>query len=1052
MTAPCACESCGSDLLANARFCHACGASIERASRPAEYKQVTVLFADVVQSMTIAAAVGEERLREIMSDLVNRAGVVVQRYGGTIDKFTGDGLMAVFGAPLALEDHALRACLAALGIQEEVKRLAIEIDRRDGVVLHLRIGLNSGRVIAGDVGSHALGYTAIGEQVGVAQRMESVAPAGGVLLSESTARLVRHGTVLSEPELVTIKGVDHPVPAWRLHAIAKQEHQPGRPDSTFVGRQREIDTVADALNRSISGLGCVVSVSGPPGIGKTRLVRETAESALQRGAEVFSTFCESHAGDIPFHAMARLLRAVVRVVGLDADAARARVRARLSAADPQDIVLLDDLLGIRDAELEMPRIDPDARRRRLTALIKTIATDHPTPALYITEDVHWIDEVSESMLVDFAGMIPQNRAMVLITSRPEYRGALLQLPDIQTVTLGPLSDSKTLSLIRELLGSDPSVRGVAALIAESAAGNPFFAQEMVRDLTERGVLEGDRGAHVCRVHVAEIHVPATLQAVISARIDRLPRSAKQVLGAASVIGSRFSTDLLSELGINPVLTDLVAAELIDEVKFGPRAEFAFRHPLIRTVAYESQLKSDRAALHRRLAVIEAADLASADENAAVIAEHLEAAGDVSAAYSWHMRAGRWAAMRDIVAARVHWERARQIADALPADSPDHTEMRIAPRTLLCGNSWRIHANISSARFEELRQLCALAGDQASLAIGMAGLVNEHMMRGRVLEGAQLASECMGLIESVGDPDLIVGLSFATILAKCETGEIYDALQWSQRVIDLAGGDSTKGNIILGSPLAVALAYRGLARWAQGYDGWREDFKQAVEIGRSTDPMSHAFAVNVIYSPAITWGLLPADDTALRDIDEALHIAERLGDDMTVGTARMALGLALVHRDSRTDRERGLEVLAQLREMCLQNRFNTSQLAVIDVYAASARPNDRDSAIARIRAGVQDLFRARQFAWCILATGVLVENLLLRGSDTDVREAEKAIDTMAAIEFDHEYVARDILLLRLRALHARAIGDPASYRDLVTSYRALADSSGFEAHRAMAATM
>jgi adenylate cyclase len=206
MTAPHACESCGNELLASARFCHSCGAPVERATRPAEYKQVTVLFADVVRSMHLAAAVGEERLREIMSEMVNRAGVVVQRYGGTVEKFTGDGLMAVFGAPVTLEDNAFRACLAALGIQQQVGRQAIEVDRRDGVSLQLRIGLNSGRVIAGDIGARALGYTAIGEQVGIAQRMESVAPAGGVLLSESTARLVRHVTVLGEPELVTIKG------------------------------------------------------------------------------------------------------------------------------------------------------------------------------------------------------------------------------------------------------------------------------------------------------------------------------------------------------------------------------------------------------------------------------------------------------------------------------------------------------------------------------------------------------------------------------------------------------------------------------------------------------------------------------------------------------------------------------------------------------------------------------------------------------------------------------------------------------------------------------
>ena len=181
------CGSCGIELPPNAKFCNECGAPITQVSRSAEYKQVTVLFADVVHSMDIAAAVGAERLREIMAELVDRSSAVVQRYGGTVDKFTGDGIMAVFGAPVALEDHAVRACLAALGVQEEVKRLAVEVRDRDGVELRLRVGLNSGQVIAGEIGSGPLGYTAMGEQVGLAQRMESVAPPGGVMLSASTA-------------------------------------------------------------------------------------------------------------------------------------------------------------------------------------------------------------------------------------------------------------------------------------------------------------------------------------------------------------------------------------------------------------------------------------------------------------------------------------------------------------------------------------------------------------------------------------------------------------------------------------------------------------------------------------------------------------------------------------------------------------------------------------------------------------------------------------------------------------------------------------------------
>ena len=257
-----------------------------------------------------------------------------------------------------------------------------------------------------------------------------------------------------------------------------------------------------------------------------------------------------------------------------------------------------------------------------------------------------------------------------------------------------------------------------------------------------------------------------MQATIAARIDRLDPVAKRTLSAAAVIGSRFSRELLETLGIDPVLEDLVGGEFIDQVRFTREPEYVFHHPLIRTVAYESQLKSDRAELHRRLAAaIESRDPASADENAALIAEHLEAAGDLHAAYGWHMRAATWATNRDITAARLSWERAEKIADALPADDPNRAAMRIAPRTMLCGSAWRVHVNVAGDRFEELRELCAAAGDKASLAIAMAGLVMDHVYQGRMREASQLASEAMALIESIGDPTLTVGLSFAAIYAK-----------------------------------------------------------------------------------------------------------------------------------------------------------------------------------------------------------------------------------------------------------------------------------------------
>ena len=256
------CASCGADLPLNSKFCNECGAPVTPVRRSAEYKQVTELFADVVHSMDIAAAVGAERLREIMAELLDRSAAVVKRLGGTVDKFTGDGIMAVFGAPAALEDHAIRACLAALAIQDEAAQLAIEIQDRDGVELQLRIGLNSGQVIAGEIGSGSSGYTAIGEQVGMAQRMESVAPPGAVMLSASTARLVDGAAALGEPEMVRIKGADEPVRAHRLLGIGDRHRAVGRGESTLVGRRWEMSAVEGLLDCAVDGHGAVLGVVG----------------------------------------------------------------------------------------------------------------------------------------------------------------------------------------------------------------------------------------------------------------------------------------------------------------------------------------------------------------------------------------------------------------------------------------------------------------------------------------------------------------------------------------------------------------------------------------------------------------------------------------------------------------------------------------------------------------------------------------------------------------------------------------------------------------------
>jgi hypothetical protein len=417
-----------------------------------------------------------------------------------------------------------------------------------------------------------------------------------------------------------------------------------------------------------------------------------------------------------------------------------------------------------------------------------------------------------------------------------------------------------------------------------------------------------------------------------------------------------------------------------------------------------------------------------------------------------MRAGAWSTHRDLAAARLSWERASEIADALPIDDPKRTGMRIAPRTLLCGTAYRVHAEDALTRFEELRELSTLVGDKASLAMGMAGQVMDHWVHARVREASALADELMALVEALADPAMIVGLSWIPTLVKLETGEHADAARWSQRVIELADGDPTKGNFLIGSPLAFAHGTRavGLGGVGRPVAEVLPALPLAVAMARATDPTTHAIVVAFTYGIGIGDKALLPDDATLELIDEAVQIAERSADDFALGHARYALGLALVHRDSPADRVRGLTVLTQLRDMCLDGHWTLSEVPLIEAYIAweQARRGDLDGAIAVLRPAVDDLFQAGQFAWCMPATGMLVDTLLTRGGEADLQEAQTAIERLAAAP-NHEMVDREILLLRARALLAGARGDEAAHRDLLRQHRVMATRLGRLGYMAMA---
>ncbi|HZA09782.1 ATP-binding protein [Mycobacterium sp.] len=949
-----------------------------------ERKQVTVLFGDVVGSMRLAAALDPERLREIMYELFNKSAAIVQRYRGTVDKFTGDGLMALFGAPVALEDHAMRACITALEIQAAAEKLAAEVRRRDNVELKVRVGLNSGEVVAGEIGRGPGRYTAVGHSVGMAQRMEAAAPPGTVLCSESTARLVEGRAQLGPTNSVAVKGETRLIPARRLLSVPVQETVVGRDAGPMLGRDAELQEIMRVFD---SGDASVIGVVGEPGIGKSRLIREFAARVRRKEADVVVARCDAHTADVPLWALSRMLRAMFGVSRLDDPAARAQVLERLPITAHSDGArVLFDLLGITEPGSAPVELSLDARHRRLVdAMIK--ATEFRSRrAVFILEDAHWIDAASEATLSEFAASLSALQSTLVTTYRPEYRGPLRDQPDT-TITLSPLTDDTAVAMAEGLIGHDPTVGGIADLIARSAAGNPFFVEEMVRDLADRGVLAGSRGCYRRQGDVDPSTVPATVHTVVAARIDRLPPQAKWILNAAAVIGSSFDVDRVQTLLPNTDrddLADLVSMELIDQIEFLPRARYCFRHPLIRKVAYESQLTATRAGAHRRLAsALQTLHPPAVDDNAALIATHLEAAGDLKPAYDWHMRAANWLKTRDMVAARTSWERARRIADRLPSEQPGSMALRAAPRTMLVWTDWLVGADPDADTcYDELRALTEQSGDTLSLAIGMAGRVTAWCENySRPVAAAALAAELAGMIDDVrADPMSKADLLFAVTWAQFVVCDFEAVLRNADR-IRLIAGSAVTGSI------ARANAVCGVSRILRGdVRSGRRELAIAIEQARQLDPVTHA-AVMTLKCGLAAIGLEIPEDTTLQDAREALNRAEEFGDRFALACALWACGTLLL-RMERHSVATAVDYLERARSIITKHRTVTIALAPIeaDLAIAAARAGDRDVAIDSVRAALIRQYENFDFMFLGVTTTALVQLLVDRSGADDIAEA------------------------------------------------------------------
>jgi class 3 adenylate cyclase/tetratricopeptide (TPR) repeat protein len=585
-----------------------------RSALEGERKQVTVLFADLKGSTELIQGLDPEEARRLLDPALHVMMDAVHRYEGTVNQVLGDGIMALFGAPLAHEDHAARACYAALAMQTALRRYADEVRRTQGLLVQMRVGLNSGVVVVRAIGNDLhMDYSAVGETTHLAARMEQLAAPGSIMLTTATLRLVEGFVQVQALGPVPVKGLVHPVEIFELVGAStihrRLQASAVRGLTRFVGRQQELMTLQQALERGGAGHGQVVALVGEAGVGKSRLVYEFIHSHHTPGWLVLESASVSYGKTTPYFPIIDLLKRYSHVEEHDnARTIRAKVTGQVLTLDAALQDAIPPLLALLDAlpdDSPFHHLDPVQRRQRTLAALKRVLLreSQVQPLVLVYEDLHWIDAETQALLDSLVESLPTTQILLLVNYRPEYQHGWGSKTYYTQLRLDPLPPASAAEVLQALLGDDPSLTPLKPLLIARTEGNPFFLEESVRTLVETGVLMGTPGAYRLAQPLQSIQVPATVQAVLAARIDRLPSVEKRLLQTAAVIGTEVPFPLLTAVAELPDadlrrgLTHLQAAEFLYETRLFPEPEYTFKHALTHEVAYSGLLQERRRTLH-----------------------------------------------------------------------------------------------------------------------------------------------------------------------------------------------------------------------------------------------------------------------------------------------------------------------------------------------------------------------------------------------------------------------------------------------------------------------
>jgi class 3 adenylate cyclase/tetratricopeptide (TPR) repeat protein len=978
----------------------------------AERKQVTVLFADVKGSMDLAEQHDPEEWRKIMQRFFSILTDAVERFEGTVDKFTGDGIMAVFGAPIAHEDHGRRACYAALQMLDDVGEYAAELRRAEGLNFSVRIGVNSGEVVAGAIGpgSSQGDYTAIGHTVGLAQRMEALAEPGKVYLTEETAELAAGFLELEDLGEFEIKGASHPIRVFELIGVGRARSRLDlsreRGFSRFVGRSDEMAVFEEAFERAEEGEGGVVALVADPGVGKSRLCLEFAERCRARGIEVYEAQAQSHGKSIPFMPVLQLMRDYFGITDTDPDRiARERVAGRSLLLDPElapSLPLLFDFLGIPDPARPLPPLSAEARQRALGDVVCRLvnAPERRDTVVVVVEDLHWIDEASSLMLDEMVRSVESTRTLAIVNYRPEYTPSWSE-SSYRQVPLEPLGEADTLEMLRDLAGEDPSLDGLGELVHERAQGNPFFIEEIVRELAESGYIEGERGSYTLVRPLEDTGVPPTVQAVLAARIDRLGPESKALLQVASVIGKEVGAHELritagvEEDELEPLLDELTESGFLYEAELYPEKVLAFRHPLTREVAYGTQLADRREATHAAAAgAIAELNPDRHDELAALIADHMAAGGEPLEAARWYARAAYWTGSSQPAEAMRLWQQVTRFSDELD-EGPEAAALALNSRILQLDFAWRLgmdpeeEAKLASAA----REMAERTGDLRALALlKMATEARPGLLQDTDTWIAA-ADEASRLADESGDLHLRVAIHAASAYARLCAGDFDGFESWLDGVLELSGNDPTVGaGIVIGNPVAWAHMGKATVRRERGeYDEAERLLEIAIELsGEIGDPESGSWIRGTQAMLRSTRGDLEGGVALGR---RNVELTEQLGDVFSRSLAIANLAVAEIAND---DHGAALEAIEEAERLYRGAMGNGGEMEAWrgGIRAEALRGVGRPEEGVEVARRACDVARERGMRWSLPLALLALGRCEAAAGDADA--ARRALDEGAAV--------------------------------------------------------